>query len=130
VLIKVWWALAGLSLMAVSPVLAIQAESHAEKETRLKEQALGGLFNRWTFDQQQLDEFPKGFVSLSRSGEGAAPWIIGTDDEAPWSRNVLHAASDCPEATCPRVLVAEKFLYEYPDVSIRLRFSEEDGVEA
>ena len=39
---------------------AIQAESRTEKEANLKGQAQGGLFNRWTFDQQQAGEAPAG----------------------------------------------------------------------
>ena len=37
---------------------AIQTESPTEKEANLKSQAQGGLFNRWTFDQQKSGEAP------------------------------------------------------------------------
>ena len=55
---------------------AIQAESRTEKEANLKGQAQGGLFNRWTFDQQKSGEAPAGF-SMLEFGEGpAADWTI------------------------------------------------------
>ena len=101
---------------------AIQAESRMEKEANLKGQAQGGLFNRWTFDQQKPGEAPAGF-SMLEFGEGpAADWTIKVDTDAPSASNILAANSSCQAVTCYRLIVANGFQYEYPDVSVRMRF--------
>ena len=101
---------------------AIQAESRMEKEANLKGQAQGGLFNRWTFDQQKPGEAPVGF-SMLEFGEGpAADWTIKADTDAPSASNILAANSSCQAVTCYRLIVANGFQYEYPDVSVRMRF--------
>jgi len=101
---------------------AVQAESRTEKEVNLKGQAQGGLFNRWTFDQQTSGEAPAGF-SMLRFGEGLpADWTIKADGDAPSAPNILAVNSSCQAATCYRLIVADGFQYEYPDVSVRMRF--------
>ncbi len=101
---------------------AIQAESRAEKEANLKGQAQGGLFNRWTFDQQKSGEAPAGFSMLG-FGEGpAADWTVKMDSDAPSASNVLAVNSSCQAVSCYRLIVADGFQYEYPDVSVRMRF--------
>jgi hypothetical protein len=101
---------------------AIQAESGTEKETNLKGQAQGGLFNRWTFDQQKPGEAPAGFSMLG-FGEGpAADWTVKVDSDAPSASNVLAVKSSCQAVSCYRLIVADGFQYEYPDVSVRVRF--------
>jgi hypothetical protein len=101
---------------------AIQTESRTEKEANLKGQAQGGLFNRWTFDQQKSGEAPAGFSMLG-FGEGpAADWTIKVDSDAPSASNILAVNSSCPAETCYRLIVADGFQYEYPDVSVRMRF--------
>ena len=101
---------------------AIQTESPTEKEANLKSQAQGGLFNRWTFDQQKSGEAPAGFSMLG-FGEGpAADWTIKVDSDAPSASNILAVNSSCPAETCYRLIVADGFQYEYPDVSVRMRF--------
>jgi len=101
---------------------AIQAESRAEKEANLKGQAQEGLFNRWTFDQQKSGEAPAGF-SMLEFGEGpAADWTIKADTDAPSASNILTVNSSCQAVTCYRLIVANGFQYEYPDVSVRMRF--------
>ena len=105
---------------------AIQAESQAEKEANLKGQAQGGLFNRWTFDQQKSGEAPAGFSMLG-FGEGpAADWTIKTDRDAPSVPNILAVNSSCQTVTCYRLIVADGFQYEYPDLSVRIRFPIDD----
>ena len=65
---------------------AIQAESRTEKEANLKGQAQGGLFNRWTFDQQKSGEAPAGF-SMLEFGEGPiAVWTIKAESDAAFER--------------------------------------------
>ena len=101
---------------------AIQAESRTEQEANLKGQAQGGLFNRWTFDQQKSGETPVGFSMLG-FGEGpAADWTIRADSDAPSVPNILVVNSSCQAVTCYRLIVANGFQYEYPDVSVRMRF--------
>jgi hypothetical protein len=101
---------------------AIQTESRTEKEANLKGQAQGGLFNRWTFDQQKSGEAPAGFSMLG-FGEGPpADWTIKADTDAPSGSNILAVNSSCHPETCYRLIVADGFQYEYPDVSVRMRF--------
>lgn len=106
----------------IERVHAIQAESRTEKEANLKGQAQGGLFNRWTFDQQKSGEAPAGFSTLG-FGEGpAADWTIKADRDAPSASNILAVNSSCQAVNCYRLIVADEFQYEYPDVSVRMRF--------
>lgn len=107
---------------------AIREESHAEKEANLKQQTLGRLFHRWTFDQQRPGEVPVDFSELSVGVEPAPVWTIGPDAVAPSPPNILRAVSPCQVESCYRMLVANKLQYEYPDVSVRLRFPNEGGV--
>ncbi len=101
---------------------AIQAESRTEKEANLKGQAQGGLFNRWTFDQQKSGEAPAGFSMLG-FGEGpVADWTVKADTDAPSASNILAVNSSCQAVSCYRLIVADGFQYEYPDVSVRVRF--------
>lgn len=101
---------------------AIQEESQTEKEANLKGQAREGLFNRWTFDEQKSGETPLGFSMLG-FGEGpVADWTIRPDSDAPSASNILVANSSCQAVTCYRLIVANGFQYEYPDVSVRIRF--------
>jgi hypothetical protein len=101
---------------------ATQTENRTEKEANLKGQAQGGLFNRWTFDQQKSGEAPAGFSMLG-FGEGpGADWTIKADNDAPSASNILAVNSSCHAETCYRLIVADGFQYEYPDVSVRMRF--------
>jgi hypothetical protein len=114
-----------IAVLFASESLAVQKESQAEKEANLKGQALGGLFNRWTFDQQKPEEVPSHF-SVVGFGEGdASVWTIQADAQAPSVPNSLRAESSCQSSSCYRLLVAEKFQYEYPDISVRMRFPAE-----
>ena len=114
--------IAGVWSVCIEQSHAIQAESRTEKEANLKGQAQGGLFNRWTFDQQKSGEAPAGFSMLG-FGEGpAADWTIKEDIDAPSASNILAVNSSCQAVTCYRLIVADGFQYEYPDVSIRMRF--------
>jgi hypothetical protein len=107
--------------------IAVETENHNEKESRLKGQALGGLFNRWTFDQQKVNEAPTGFAALTQGDGSVASWTIRSDAEAPSSPNIVEAMSSCSATTCSQLLVASGFDYEYPDVSVRLRLPSEGG---
>jgi hypothetical protein len=109
-------------------VSAIQTESSAEKQANFKQQALGGLFHRWTFDQQTPEDALSGFSKFIVGGDGASVWTVAPEKEAPSPPNVLKGESTCRTSTCYQLLVAEKLEYEYPDVSVRLRYPEEGGV--
>lgn len=114
--------IAGEWIVCIERSHAIQAESRMEKEANLQGQVQGGLFNRWTFDQQKSGEAPVGF-SMLEVGEGpAADWMVKADPEAPSASNVLTVNSSCQTETCYRVIVADGFQYEYPDMSVRMRF--------
>ena len=114
--------IAGEWIVCIERSHAIQAETRMEKEANLQGQVQGGLFNRWTFDQQKPGEAPVGFSMLG-FGEGpAADWMVKADSDAPSASNVLAVNSSCPAETCYRVIVADGFQYEYPDMSVRMRF--------
>jgi hypothetical protein len=107
---------------------AIPTENQAEKEANFKQQALGGLFHRWTFDEQKSEEALADFSQLTIGGDAAAVWTISADPEAPSLPNILKAGSSCQAASCFHLLVATKLQYEYPDVTVRLRFPAEGSV--
>ena len=110
------------------PVSAIQMETSAEKQANFKQQALGELFHRWTFDQQTPEDALSGFSQFVVGGDAAPIWTIAPEKEAPSPPNILKAQSSCQTGSCYQLLVADKLQYEYPDVTVRLRFPEEGGV--
>ena len=112
----------------VDSVSAIQKESPAEKQANFKQQALGDLFQRWTFDQQTPEDALSGFTQFVVGGEGTSVWKIAPEKEAPSPPNILKIESSCHTGACYQLLVADKLQYEYPDVTVRLRFPEEGGV--
>ena len=125
------WIFAILFLLhgqSPSSAWAIQMESSAEKQANFNQQALGGLFHRWTFDQQTPEDALSGFTQFV-VGEDAAPvWAIAPQQEAPSPPNILKAESSCRTDSCYQLLVADKLQYEYPDVTVRLRFPENGSV--
>ena len=110
------------------PASAIQVETSTEKQANLKQQALGGLFHRWTFDQQTPEDALSGFAQFIVGGDAPPVWTVAAEREAPSPPNILKAESSCRTGSCYQLLVAEKLEYEYPDVSVRLRFPGEGGV--
>ncbi|HET9606616.1 MAG TPA: hypothetical protein VFO87_06170 [Nitrospira sp.] len=112
------------------PVSAIQLETSAEKQANFKQQALGELFHRWTFDQQTSEDALSGFSQFVVGGDAAPTpvWTIAPEKEAPSPPNILKAQSSCQTGSCYQLLVADKLQYEYPDVTVRLRYPEEGGV--
>ncbi|HEU4685623.1 MAG TPA: hypothetical protein VFS39_14040 [Nitrospira sp.] len=118
-----WWRLAVwlLVLFGVQQAFAIPREDNTEKEENLKQQASGGLFHRWTFDQPS-SEAALGDFSQIGLGEGpTGVWAIAPETQAPSPPHILKAASACQAEFCYRMLVANKLEYEYPDVSVSLR---------
>ena len=116
------------SPLSAIPVAAIQTESSEEKQANFKQQALGGLFQRWTFDQQPPEDALSGFSQFVVGGDAASVWTVAPQQEAPSPPNILKAGASCQTASCYQLLVADKLQYEYPDVTVRLRFPEEGGV--
>jgi len=109
-------------------VSAIQTESQAEKQANFKSQALGGLFQRWTFDQQKVEEALGEFSQWVVGGDSPTVWTISADAEAPSPPNILKAGASCQTGSCYHLLVANKLEYEYPDVTVRMRFPAEGNV--
>lgn len=131
---KTPWYVTGLAALLVHsqllqvPASAIQMESPAEKRANFKQQTLGELFHRWTFDQQTPEDALSGFSQFVVGGEGTPVWTVAPEKEAPSPPNILKADSSCQTGSCYQLLVAEKLQYEYPDVSVRMRFPGEGGV--
>jgi len=110
------------------PVSAVQMETSAEKQANFKQQALGELFHRWTFDQQTPEDALSGFSQFVVGGDAALVWTIAPENDAPSPPNILRAQSSCQTGSCYQLLVADTLQYEYPDVTVRLRYPEEEGV--
>jgi hypothetical protein len=111
--------LAAFAVVFGEPASAVQRETSEEKEANLKKQATGGLFHKWTFDQDEIDKLPAGFAGRSSDQAQPARWSVQPDESAPSRPNVLAVASPC--ASCHQLLLAEGLDYEYPDVTVRFR---------
>jgi hypothetical protein len=127
---KTWLFLPLVLVLFQGPgsVSAIQLESAAEKQANFNEQALGGLFHRWTFDQQTPEDALAGFSQYLVGGDAAPAWTVASEQEAPSPPNILKAQSACQTSSCYQLLIADKLKYEYPDVTVRLRFPENGSV--
>ena len=97
----------------------VQRETQEEKAANLKQQAKGGLFQQWAFDQEPIGGLPHGFVQAVSREEPLAEWVVQRHPTAPSPPNVVAASSNCRQL-CYQVLLAEGMQYEYPDVSVRL----------
>lgn len=103
---------------------AVQRETHEEKEANFKKQATGGLFQKWTFDQDRANELPAGFVGLAFGDGRPADWIVQGNATAPTLPNVVAVSSRCSKGPCYQLLLAKGLDYEYPDLTVRFRASE------
>jgi hypothetical protein len=127
--IQTFFALLVLALgQSATLAWAIQMESSAEKQANFNQQALGGLFHRWTFDQQTPEDALSGFTQFVVGEDTAPVWTIAPQQEAPSPPNILKAEPSCRTDSCYQLLVADKLQYEYPDVTVRLRFPEDGSV--
>lgn len=108
-------------LAVVDQACAVQRETHEEKESNLKQQAKGGLFQKWTFDQDQPNQAPAGFVGIVTGSGQLADWSVRTEAEAPSPPNVVTVLADCGAASCYQLLLATGFQYEYPDLTVRFQ---------
>lgn len=115
---------AGLGLVIGGlPSYGVQNETQEEKAVNLKNQATGGLFKKWTFDQDQLNTLPRGFVKGVTSNEPLAEWVVQSDATAPSPPQVVTGSSTCTQ-NCYQLLLAEGMQYEYPDLSVRFHMPE------
>jgi len=114
----------GISLMLRPiPTYAVQNETREEKATNLKNQAVGGLFQRWTFDRDQPNAFPNGFIKSVSADEPIANWVVRTHATAPSPPQVIAGSSSCARL-CYQLLLADGLQYEYPDLSVRFHVPE------
>jgi hypothetical protein len=109
------------TVLVMGPSLSygVQRETQEEKAANLKQQAKGGLFRQWPFDQEPIGGLPHGFAKAVSREEPLAEWVVQGHPTAPSPPNVVAAASNCRQL-CYQVLLAEGMQYEYPDVSVRL----------
>ncbi len=96
----------------------LQSETREEKAANLKQQATGGLFQKWTFDQDQIHNLPEGFEPGISDDELPATWLVRASTNAPSPPNVVAGSSVCAQQ-CFQVLLVKGLEYEYPDLSVR-----------
>lgn len=101
----------------------VQKETQEEKAANLRKQAVGGLFQRWTFDLDQPNTQPSSFVKGTSTDEPFADWIVQGHATAPSPSNIIAGSSSCTQL-CYQVLLAEGLEYEYPDLSVRFHAQE------
>ena len=110
---------AGVALvMSAVFAYAVQSETQEEKASNLKKQAMGGLFKKWTFDQDPLNAVPVGFTRGISNGETLGDWVVQKHATAPSPSHVVAGSSSCTQS-CYQVLLTEGMRYEYPDLSVR-----------
>ncbi len=109
--------------MAYTPSYGIQKETQEEKAANLKMQATGGLFQKWTFDQDLLHAQPSSFVKGRSTDEPLADWVVQSHATAPSPPHVIVGSSSCTHL-CYQVLLADGLQYEYPDLSVRFHAQE------
>lgn len=113
--------------MGASSSHGVQTETHEEKAANLKQQATGGLFQRWTFDQDRVEAFPDGFAQGVSDDGPPATWAVLASLNAPSPPNVVAGSSSCAQG-CYQVLMAKELEYEYPDLSVRFHAPDGAGV--
>ncbi len=117
--------LAGCWVMAIADeARAVPRESQEEKEVNLKRQATGGLFQKWTFDQDQPNEAPEGFVALASDERRPVEWTVQADAGAPSPPQIVAVSSSCEAEPCDQLLLAKGLDYEYPDLAVHVRAQE------
>lgn len=109
--------------MGYSLSYGVQKETQEEKTANLKKQATGGLFQKWIFDQDQLNAPPRGFAKGVSTDEPLADWIVQGHATAPSPPNIIAGSSSCAQR-CYQVLLADGLEYEYPDLSVRFHAQE------
>ncbi|BFU89987.1 MAG: hypothetical protein NTAFB01_11740 [Nitrospira sp.] len=110
-------------VLGYSPSYGVQKETQEEKAANLKKQATGGLFQRWTFDQDQPNAQPSSFVKGISTDEPLADWAVQDHATAPSPPNVIAGSSSCTQL-CYQMLLVKGLEYEYPDLSVRFHAQE------
>ena len=114
----------GISLLLGSiSASAVPNETREEKATNLRKQAVGGLFQKWTFDQDLPNAQPNSFVKGVSTDEPLADWVVQSHASAPSPPQVVTGSSTCTQ-NCYQLLLAEGMQYEYPDLSVRFHTPE------
>lgn len=113
-------------VMGYTPSYGVQKETQEEKATNFRKQAVGGLFQKWTFDLDPPNAQPSSFVKGGSTDEPLANWIVQEHATAPSPPNIIAGSSSCAQR-CYQVLLADGLEYEYPDLSVRFRAREGTG---
>jgi hypothetical protein len=80
------------------------------------------LFRVWDFDKSPIGATPEGFTSYQAGAtQTAAIWMVERDESAPNPPNILRQSVPCHDEGCLQLLLASGLVYEYPDLSVRLR---------
>jgi hypothetical protein len=75
----------------------------------------------WRFDTDKPGQPPAGFSAVVL-GEGPADWKVESDPQTPSAPNRLVQNASC-QASCFQLLLVDGVSYEYPDLTVRLRFA-------
>ncbi|MGC4097808.1 MAG: hypothetical protein QM706_11885 [Nitrospira sp.] len=110
-------------VLIVTSSFGVQNETREEKAANLRKQAVGGLFQNWTFDRDLPNAPPSSFVTGSTTEEPIADWAVHGHATAPSPPNVVAGSSRCAQL-CFQMLLADGLEYEYPDLSIRFHAQE------
>ena len=86
------------------------------------------LFRAWNFDKQTEGEKPAGFTAYTLGEGSSAIWLVERDAGAPTMPNIVKQTTPCSSDPCVHVLAVDDLIYEYPDVSVRLRVVAVPGV--
>lgn len=95
----------------------------------LAETASPDLRHFWRFDTDKPGQPPAGFSAVL-FGEGpTANWIVEADPQTPSAPNRLVQSTPCQTVPdhapsgCLQLLLVDGLIYEYPDLTVRLRFA-------
>jgi hypothetical protein len=102
------------------------------EESRAVEKASPDLRHFWRFDTDKLGQPPAGFSAVLFGKGPAVNWKVEADPQAPSVPNRLVQSTSCPSAStqtqpeCLQLLLVDELQYEYPDLTVRLRFAPKD----
>jgi hypothetical protein len=85
------------------------------------------LFRAWNFDKQAEGDKPSGFTPYTLGDGSSAIWLVERDAGAPSMPNIVRQTAPCSADPCVHVLAVDDLVYEYPDVSVRLRLAATPG---
>lgn len=101
---------------------AAAGDSKAQDPSRQRPVPLE-LFRAWNFDTQREGDKPAGFTPYTLGDGSSAIWLVERDPGAPSMPNIIRQTAPCAADPCVHVLAADDLIYEYPDVSVRLRLT-------